>query len=62
MEVSAHHVHNVRVKETIHNNFVVKEISFLDGDKNKMKSKLFGQSRTELNFIHEDILDAREDK
>ena len=62
MEVSAHRVHDVKVRETIHDNFVVKEITFLDGDKNKMKIKLFGQSQTELNFIHEDILDTRENK
>jgi len=62
MEVSAHRVHNVKVRETIHDNFAVKEITFLDGDENKMKIKLFGQSRTELNFIHEDTLDARENK
>ena len=62
MEVSAHRVHDVKVRETIHDNFVVKEITFLDGDKNKMKIKLFGQSRTELNFINEDILDTRENK
>ena len=37
MEVSAHRVHDVKVRETIHDNFVVKEITFLDGDKNKMK-------------------------
>jgi hypothetical protein len=62
MEVSAHQVHDVRIKETLHNNFAVKQITFLDGDNNITTIKLFGQSRTELNFIHEDTLDTRENK
>lgn len=60
MEVSAHRVTNVRVKETIHDGFAVKQITFLDGNKNMITVRLFGSSRTELNFIHEDIIDARE--
>ena len=60
MEMSAHRVNNIRVKETIHDRFVVKEISFVDGDGNEIRIKLFGQSRTALNFIDEDILDVRE--
>jgi len=60
MEVSAHRVHDVRVKETIHNGFAVKKITFLDGNNNMMTITLFGSSRTELNFIHEDTIDARE--
>ena len=60
MEISAHRVNNIRVKETIHDTFVVKDISFLDGDGNEIKIKLFGQNRTALNFIDEDILDVRE--
>jgi len=60
MEVSAHRVTNVRVKETIHNGFAVKQITFLDGDRNKITIRLFGSSRTELNFIHENTIDARE--
>lgn len=60
MEVSAHRVTNVRVKETIHDGFAVKQITFLDGDSNMITIRLFGSSRTALNFIHEDTLDARE--
>jgi len=60
MEMSAHRVNNIRVKETIHDTFVVKEISFVDGDGNEIIIKLFGQNRTALNFIDEDILDVRE--
>jgi hypothetical protein len=60
MEVSAHRVTNVRVKETIHDNFAVKQITFLDGYNNMITIRLFGSSRTELNFIHEDTIDARE--
>lgn len=60
MEVSAHRVTNVRVKETIHDGFAVKKITFLDGDNNTTTITLFGSSRTELNFIHEDTIDARE--
>jgi hypothetical protein len=60
MEVSAHRVTNVRVKETIHDGFAVKQITFLDGDNNMITIRLFGSSRTELNFIHEDTIDARE--
>lgn len=60
MEISAHRVNNIRVKETIHDTFVVKDISLFDGSGNELKIKLFGQNRTALNFIYEDILDARE--
>lgn len=60
MEISAHRVTNVRVKETIHDGFAVKKITFLDGDNNTTTITLFGSSRTELNFIHEDTIDARE--
>ena len=60
MEVSAHRVTNVRVKETIHDGFAVKKITFLDGDNNTTTITLFGSSRTELNFIHDDTIDARE--
>ena len=60
MEVSAHRVTNVRVKETIHDGFAVKKITFLDGNSNMITITLFGSSRTELNFIHDDTIDARE--
>ena len=60
MEISAHRVTNVRVKETIHDGFAVKKITFLDGDNNTTTITLFGSSRTELNFIHDDTIDARE--
>ena len=60
MEVSAHGVTNVRVKETIHDGFAVKQITFLDSNKSMITIKMFGSSRTELNFIHENIIDARE--
>lgn len=60
MEVSAHRVTNVRVKSTIHDDFAVKKITFLDGSNNMITITLFGSSRTELNFIHEDTMDARE--
>ena len=60
MELSAHRVTNVTVKETIHNDFAVKHIRFIDGDANVVNIRLFGNSRTELNFIHEDTIDARE--
>ena len=60
MEVSAHRVHDVRVKETIHDGFAVKQITFLDGDNTITSIRLFGSSRTELNFIHDDTIDARE--
>lgn len=60
MELSAYRVTNVRVKETIHDSFAVKQITFLDGDSDMLTIKLFGSDRTALNFIHEDTLDARE--
>jgi len=60
MEVSAHRVTNVRVKVTIHDDFAVKEISFVDGDGHELKIKMFGSSRTAHNFIHENTIDARE--
>ena len=62
MEISAHRVNNIRVKETIHDTFVVKDISLFDGNGNELKIKLFGENRTALNFIYEDILDARENE
>ena len=60
MELSAHRVTNITVTETIHNNFAVKHIRFIDGDANVINIRLFGSSRTELNFIHENTIDARE--
>ena len=60
MELSAHRVTNVTVTETIHNNFAVKHIRFIDGDANVINIRLFGSSRTEINFIHENTTDARE--
>jgi hypothetical protein len=60
MELSAHRVTNVTVTETIHNNFAVKHIRFIDGDANVINIRLFGSSRTDLNFIHENTIDARE--
>ena len=60
MELSAHRVTNVTVTETIHNNFAVKHIRFIDGDANVINIRLFGSSRTDLNFIHENTIDAKE--
>ena len=60
MEVSAHGVTNVRVKETIHDDFAVKKITFLDGNNNMITITLFGSSRTELDFIYDGITHARE--
>ena len=60
MEVSAHRVTNVKVNVTIHDGFAVKQITFLDGDNNMITIRLFGSSRTALNFIHERTIDARE--
>jgi len=60
MELSAHRVTNVRVKVTIHDDFAIKDIRFIDGDANVINIRLFGSSLTELNFIHEDTIDARE--
>lgn len=60
MEISAHRVTNITVTETIHNTFVVKNIRFIDGNANVVNIKLYGRDRTALNFIHEDILDVRE--
>ena len=36
------------------------KITFLDGNNNMITITLFGSSRTELNFIHDDTIDARE--
>ncbi len=33
MEIAAHRVNNIRVKETIHDTFVVKDISLFDGQR-----------------------------
>ena len=60
MEVSAHRVTNVRVKVTVHDDFAVKEISFINGDGFKATIRLFGRTNGELQFIHEDTIDARE--
>jgi DNA-binding cell septation regulator SpoVG len=60
MELSAHRVTNVTVKVTIHDKFTVKEIRFIDGDANVVNIKLFGGTNGELQFIHEDTIDARE--
>jgi hypothetical protein len=60
MEVSAHRVTNVRVKVTIHDNFAVKEISFVGGDGNQVKIKMFGKDRNDLRFMISETIDARE--
>ena len=60
MEVSAHRVTNVRVKVTIHDNFAVKEISFVDGHGSEVKLKLFGKDRNDLRFMISETMDARE--
>ena len=60
MEVSAHRVTNVRVKVTIHDNFTVKEISFVDGNGNEMNIKMFGKDRNDLRFMISETIDARE--
>jgi len=60
MEVSAHRVTNVRVKVTIHDNFAVKDISFVDGDGSKITIKLFGKDRNDLRFMINETIDARE--
>lgn len=60
MEVSAHRVTNVRVKVTIHDNFTVKEISFVDGSGNEMNIKMFGKDRNDLRFMISETIDARE--
>ena len=60
MEVSAHRVTNVRVKVTIHDNFAVKQISFIDGDGSEVNIKLFGKDRNDLRFMISETLDARE--
>jgi hypothetical protein len=60
MEVCAHRVTNVRVKVTIHDDFAVKEISFVDGDGHELKIKMFGKDRMDLRFITSGTIDARE--
>jgi len=60
MEVSAHRVTNVRVKVTIHDNFAVKDISFVDGDGSEITIKLFGKDRNDLRFMISETIDARE--
>ena len=60
MEVSAHRVTNVRVKVIIHDNFTVKEISFVDGNGNEMNIKMFGKDRNDLRFMISETIDARE--
>ena len=60
MEVSAHRVTNVRVKVTIHDNFAVKQISFVDGDGSEINIKLFGKDRNDLRFMISETIDARE--
>ncbi len=60
MEVSAHRVTNVRVKVTIHDNFAVKEISFVGGDGHEVKIKMFGKDRNDLRFMISETIDARE--
>ena len=60
MEVSAHRVTNVRVKVTIHDNFAVKEISFVDGNGHEVKIKMFGKDRNDLRFMISETIDARE--
>lgn len=60
MELTAHRVTNVRVKVTIHDNFTVKEISFVDGNGNEMNIKMFGKDRNDLRFMISETIDARE--
>lgn len=60
MEVSVHGVTDVRVRVTVHDNFTVKTISFINRDGFKATIRLFGGTNGELQFIHEDTIDARE--
>ena len=60
MEVSAHRVTNVRVKVTIHDNFAVKEISFVDGYGHELKINMFGKDTNDLRFIISERIDKRE--
>lgn len=62
MELSAHGVTHLTVKETLHDNFVVKNIRFIDGDANVVNIKLFGNNRNDLSFMTQEIADARENK
>ena len=59
MEVSAHKVTNVRVKVTIHDNFAVKEITFVDGDGSEMNIKMFGKDRNDLRFMISETMYAQ---
>jgi hypothetical protein len=60
MELAAHGVTDVKVRVTVHDNFTVKTISFINGDGFKATIRLFGGTNGELQFIHEDTIDARE--
>ncbi len=60
MEILAHKVTNVTVKVTVHDNFAVKDIGFIDGDGNAVNIKLFGKDTNDLRFMIHETLDARE--
>lgn len=60
MELAAHGVTDVKVRVTVHDNFTVKTISFINRDGFKATIRLFGGTNGELQFIHEDTVDARE--
>ena len=62
MEVSAHSVTNGRTKVTLHDNYAVKEISFVEGKGNEMNIKQLGKARNDLRFIISDTIEARENE
>jgi len=60
MDITTYRIKRVLVKEVVHSDFVVKRVIAIDEKDNQVEFKMFGDNRTALNFIHDDIIDARE--
>ena len=60
MDITTYRIKRVLVKEVVHSDFVVKRVIAIDEKDNQIEFKMFGDNRTALNFIYDDIIDARE--
>ena len=60
MHITTYRIKRVVVKEVVHSDFVVKRVIAIDEKDNEVEFKMFGENRTALNFIYDDIKDVRE--
>lgn len=57
MDITTYRIKRVVVKEVVHPDFVVKRVIAIDERDNQIEFKMFGEDRTALNFLYDDIKD-----